>query len=105
MNCTEKDRIKILNFLQWNDKHGCYTDENCDLEEFPRFTYEDAVKYFFGVVNDDFYYSKADNIFELTYEQVINYAKENGFYHSTMEKLDLLIKEELPEDSFYRTLI
>ena len=105
MNCTEKNRIKILNFLQWNDKHGCYTDENCDLEEFPRFTYEDAVKYFFGVINDDFYYSKADNIFELTYEQVINYAKENELYDSTMEKLELLIQEELPTDSFYRTLI
>lgn len=104
MNNNEK-RVRILNFLQWNDKHGCYTDENCDLEELPRFTYEDAVKYFFGVINDDFYYSKADNIFELTYEQVINYAKESDFYYSTMEKLQLLLEEELPEDRFYRTLI
>ena len=102
---NDEKRVRILNFLQWNDKHGCYTDENCDLEELPRFTYEDAVKYFFGVINDDFYYSKADNIFELTYEQVINYAKESDFYYSTMEKLQLLLEEELPEDRFYRTLI
>ena len=33
-----------------------YTDENCDLEEVPRMTYDDSVKYFFGVMNDDFYY-------------------------------------------------
>lgn len=105
MNNTEKNRIKILNFLQWNDKHGCYTDENCDSEEFPRFTYEDAVKYFFGIINDDFYYSKADNIFELTYEQVIDYAKEHNFYNNTMEKLDLLFKEESPADMFYSSLI
>lgn len=26
------NRLKIANFLQWNDRHGCYTDENCDLE-------------------------------------------------------------------------
>ena len=102
---NDEKRVRILNFLQWNDKHGCYTDENCDLEEVPRFSYEDAVKYFFGVINDDFYYSKADNIFELTYEQVINYAKENDLYESTMEKLQLLLEEELPEDRFYRTLI
>ena len=47
----DKQRIKIVKFLQWNDKNGCYTDENCDLEHIPRMTYEDAVKYFFGVMN------------------------------------------------------
>ena len=31
-------------------------------------TYEDAVKYFFRVMNYDFYYSIADNIFELSYD-------------------------------------
>lgn len=102
---NDENRIKILNFLQWNDKHGCYTDENCDLEEVSRFSYEDAVKYFFGVINDDFYYSKADNIFELTYEQVIEYAKDNNFYDSTIEKLQLLLEQSLPNDSFYRSLI
>ena len=61
------ERNLLLQFLQWNDRNGCYTDENCDLEEVPRMTYEDAVKYFFGVMNDDFYYSIADNIFELSF--------------------------------------
>ena len=102
---NDQKRIKILNFLQWNDKHGCYTDDNCDLEEFPRFTYEDAVKYFFGVINNNFYYSKADNIFELTYEEVINYAKENKFYNGTMETLNVLLQVERPTDDFYRSLI
>ena len=32
-------RRKILNFLQWNDKNGYYTDERCDLEEVPRLKY------------------------------------------------------------------
>ena len=79
----EKERVKIIEFLQWNDRNGCYTDENCDLEEVPRMTYEDAVKYFFGVMNDDFYYSIADNIFELSYDEVIKYAKDNNLYDST----------------------
>lgn len=105
MKHNEMAREKILKFLQWNDRHGCYTDENCDLEEFPRFTYEEAIKYFFGVINDVFYYSKADNIFELSYDQVINYAKENEFYDCTIEKLESLIQEDSPTDSFYRTLI
>lgn len=27
----ENFRIKITEFLQWNDKNGCYTDSNCNL--------------------------------------------------------------------------
>ena len=102
---SEFNRLRILDFLQWNDRHGCYTDENCDLEEVNRLTYNDAIKFFFGVINDEFYYSKVDNIFELSYDQVIEYAKQNGFYDSTMEKLDLLLQDSSPNDSFYRTLI
>lgn len=45
-------------------------------------TYENVVKYFFGVMNNDFYYGIADNIFELSYDEVIKYAKENNFIDS-----------------------
>ena len=105
MQYKELDRLRILNFLQWNDRHGCYTDENCDLEGVSRLSYGEAVKFFFGVINEDFYYSKVDNIFELTYKEVIGYAKQNGFYDSTMEKLQLLLQELSPNDNFYRSLI
>ena len=99
------DRIKILDFLQWEDSNGCYTDENCELENVSKLTYEDAVKYFFGVINDEFYYSKADNIFELTYEEVIELAKQEGFYMLTMNKLEYLLNQcnSSPED--YESLI
>ena len=105
MKYKELDRLRILNFLQWNDRHGCYTDENCDLEGVSRLTYGDAIKFFFGVINEDFYYSKVDNIFELSYEQIIEYAEQNGFYDSTIEKLELLIQQSSPSESFYRSLI
>ncbi|CAG9367747.1 MULTISPECIES: hypothetical protein [Clostridium] len=85
-------RKKIIEFLQWNDKNGYYTDERCDLEEVPRMTYKESIKYFFGVINGDFYNSKADNIFELTYEEVIRLSKENNFYEDTKSKLKRLIK-------------
>ncbi|CAI3565641.1 MAG: hypothetical protein ACLUC0_17330 [Clostridium neonatale] len=101
----DNDRIKIIRFLQWNDRNGCYTDENCDFEEVPRMTYEEAVKYFFGVINDDFYYSIADNIFELTYDEVIKYAKENNIYESTMNKLQILINAKSADDELYRSIL
>lgn len=101
----DSDRIKILQFLQWNDRNGCYTDENCDLEEVPRMTYEEAVKYFFGVINDDFYYSITDNIFELTYDEVIKYAKESNIYESTMNKLQVLINAKSADDELYRSIL
>ena len=102
---NDENRVRILNFLQWNDRHGCYTDENCDLEGVSRLSYNDAVNFFFGIINEDFYYSKVDNIFELSYDQTIEYAKQNGFYDITMEKLQLLLEEPSPNDSFYRSLI
>lgn len=48
-------RKKITYFLQWNDKNGCYNDENYDLEDIPR----------------------------MYYEEVINYTKENGFFEGS----------------------
>ena len=105
MKYNELNRARILNFLQWNDRHGCYTDENCDVEGVGRLSYNDAVKYFFGVMNEDFYYSKVDNILELSYDQVIEYAKQNGFYDNTMKKLNLVVEEPSPTDTFYRSLI
>lgn len=98
-------RKKITKFLQWNDRNGCYTDENCDLEEVPRMTYEEAEKYFFGVINDDLYYSIADNIFELTYDEVIKYAKENNIYESTINKLQILINAKSADDELYRSIL
>lgn len=56
-------------------------------------------------MNEDFYYSRVDNIFELSYDQVIEYTKQNGFYDSTMDKLQLLLQESVPNDNFYRSLI
>ncbi|MDU1308924.1 MAG: hypothetical protein E6936_15930 [Clostridium perfringens] len=103
---NELIRRKILNFLQWNDKNGYYTDERCDLEEVPRMTYEDSIKYFFGVLNEDFYYNLVDNIFELEYDEVIKYAKNNGFYEKTYKKLKLLINtNNFSDNSFYRNLL
>lgn len=94
--------IKITQFLQWNDRNCCYIDENCDLEEVPRMTYEDTVQYFFGVINDDFYYNVTDNIFELRYEKSIRYAKDNGLFDGTMDKLT---KEDKPTIELYKRLI
>lgn len=105
MLLLDSKRMLVLDFLQWNDRNGCYTDKNCDLEDLPRMTYEDAVKYFFCVINDDFYYSITDNIFDLSYEEIINYAKENRFYEVTYEKLNLLINNDNPTIEFYKSLV
>lgn len=102
---NESKRLKIIDFLQWNDRHGCYSDENCDLEGVSKLSYDDAVNFFFGIINEDFYCSKVDNIFELSHDQTIEYAKQNGFYDITMEKLQLLLEEPSPNESFYRSLI
>lgn len=99
------DRIKILNFLKWNDKNGVYTDEDRFIEGIDLMTYEDAIKYFYGVVNDDIYYKEADNIFELTFEQVKDIAVKNNIVNSTENKLDMLLKAKNNLEDIYRKLI
>ena len=44
-------------------------------------------------------------IFELSYEEVIKYAKDNNFYDSTYEKLNLLINNDKPTIEFYKSLL
>lgn len=68
-------------------------------------SYEDAVKYFFGVINLEIYYSIADNIFELTYEEVIEYPKRFNIYDKTMYKLTHLFKQTNATKEFYRNLL
>ena len=97
-------RTNILAFLQWNDKNGYYTDELCDFEEVQKLSLEESIKYFFGVINSDFYYSIADNIFELSFYETIKYAKDYKFYNQTYKKLKLLIDNN-PNENLYRNLL
>ena len=102
---NEKKRVAIIGFLQWNDHNGCYTDENCDSEDVPRMTYEEAIKYFFGVVNDDAYSQISESMADIEYEQVINFAKQNGFYDETLDKLSKLISKTSHTVEVYKSLL
>lgn len=104
MNDDEK-RLKIVQFLQWNDKYGAYTDELRKIEGLEELTYEEAIRDFFGVLNEDFYYQIVDNIFELSYEEVITYAKDNHFYEETLGKLQKLLECETFNEEIYREII
>ena len=101
----EKERKGIIEFLQWNDRNGCYTDENCDSEDVPKMTYEEAIKYFFGVVNDDVYSQISESMADIEYEQVINFAKQNGFYDETLDKLSKLISKTSNTVEVYKSLL
>lgn len=61
-------------------------------------------KIFFGVINSDFYYSIVDNIFELSFYEIIKYAKDYKFYNQTYKKLKLLIDNN-PNENLYRNLL
>ncbi|MBS5926998.1 MAG: hypothetical protein KIC66_07920 [Clostridium sp.] len=101
----EKERKGIIEFLQWNDRNGCYTDENCDSEDVPRMTYEEAIKYFFGVVNADAYSQISESMADIEYEQVINFAKQNGFYDETLDKLSKLISKTSHTVEVYKSIL
>ncbi|GAA0068413.1 hypothetical protein UT300002_32000 [Clostridium perfringens] len=56
------------------------------------------------MINLDFYYSIANNIFELNFYETIKYAKEFAFYNKTYNKLNLLINSN-PNENLYRNLL
>ncbi|WP_124045957.1 hypothetical protein [Clostridium perfringens] len=97
-------RRKILAFLQWNAKNGYYTDERCGLEKVQKLLLEESIQYFFEVINSYFYYSIVDNIFELSFYEIIKYAKDYKFYNQTYKKLKLLIDNNLNEN-LYKNLL
>lgn len=76
---NELVRVEITKFLQWNDRNGFYTDEECELEKISPLSYEEAVCYFYYNAFEDIYnengcYSPG----ELEYDKCINIAKENN---------------------------
>jgi hypothetical protein len=38
------DLPSMIRWLQWNDRNGCYTDADCDLEGIERLTLETALE-------------------------------------------------------------
>ena len=97
------DRISI--FLKWNDRNGIYTHRDRFKQEFNLLSYEEAAILFYGVLNDDLYYSLTDNIFELNYNEVINIAKENNIYEKTENALGILTNSSEINDEFFYKLI
>ncbi|XZM35282.1 hypothetical protein ACSXAY_19155 (plasmid) [Clostridium perfringens] len=61
------------------------------LEQVPKLSFKESIKYFFGVINSDFYYTIVDNIFQLSFDKTIEYAKSNRFFKETCNKLSKLI--------------
>ena len=68
-------------------------------------TYEEAIKYFFGVVNADAYSQISESMADIEYEQVINFAKQNGFYDETLDKLSKLISKTSHTVEVYKSLL
>lgn len=79
-------REKILNFLQWNDRNGCYLDEYCKLEGFSPLTLQDSLIFLDMHMNDYF----AD------YEDI-----DINNLHANTKQAAKMIYENVP----YRTII
>lgn len=76
---NELVRVELTKFLQWNDRNGSYTDEECELEGVVPLTYEEAMCYFYynvfeNIYNENGYYSPG----ELKYDECISIAKDNN---------------------------
>lgn len=72
-------RIELTKFLQWNDRNGSYTDEECRLEGLDPLSYEESICYFYYNVFEDIYnkngcYSPG----ELEYSECMNIVKNNN---------------------------
>jgi hypothetical protein len=39
------DRDRVISWLKWNDRNGCYDDDDCDDEGLPRLDFAMAARY------------------------------------------------------------
>lgn len=92
MNISDKEREIILEFLQWNDKNGCFTDKKCKEQGQKPFGKRDTLKMFFDVVNQNLFVGEKDeNPLSFTYPEVLWIAKGKNVYFSTTTKLKMLL--------------
>ena len=104
LELTKKQADRLKDFLQWNDKNGCYTDKNCELEGFKPLTDEEVLLYVFDVLNEDKFIELTYSIQELSIDEVIEFSKKKGFYENTIEKIEKL-KENYWNVTLYKSLI
>ncbi|WP_034849848.1 hypothetical protein [Clostridium hydrogeniformans] len=104
MKINNEERKIILEFLQWNDHNGCYTDNNCKGKEIKPLGKKDTLKIFFAVVNNDFFKDKDDdNPLNFTLLEIIKISKRSNVYFSTTLKLTMLLRNNNIET--YKKLI
>lgn len=96
---TDNERKSILLFLQWNDKNGCYTDEECKQQGYKPFGKKDTIKLFFSTINKDI----IEDPLSYSYPEIISISKETNIYFSTILKLQLLLKA--PNCNTYKKII
>lgn len=82
-----------------------YTNEICDLENIPKVILKESIKFFFGVINSDFYYTIVDKIFKLNFDETIQYSRDIEFYEKTFNRLNSLISNNKPHENFYKNLL
>jgi len=49
---TLLDRQQLIDFLEWNDGNGCYSDFDCIMENLPLLTVEVALELTLAAVNE-----------------------------------------------------
>lgn len=104
MEKQEIERKELMNFLQWNDPNGCYTDKNTKLENVPQMTYEKCVIYFFHALWNDLYIEKYENAFELDYDTAIKIAKEHNVYELGMSYIEKITNSKNKKETYIAIL-
>ena len=92
---NELVRVELTKFLQWNDRNGSYTDEECELEGVAPLTYEEAMCYFYYNVFEDIYNENGYyNPGELEYEECISIAKDNNLEFTVGIYIEYVLKHK-----------
>lgn len=72
-------RKKIIEFLQWNDRNGSYSDENAISEGLEPLTYEETLLFFWHILYADYNcYRHVENALDIEYEDACKILKQNN---------------------------
>lgn len=104
LKLTKKEMDRLKEFLQWEDRNGCYTDENCEIEDMPILDEEGTLKYVIKVLNFEEFENSSKDIQEMEFEEIEEFLKSKELYEITIDKINTL-KENDKNITLYRKLI
>lgn len=100
---NENVRIALTNFLQWNDRNGVYSDQECEILGIDNLTIEESIISFFYNMWIDIYSEYEESAFEIGLSKCVEIAQANNIFDKGMALINQIVTD--PSENTYRNVV